>query len=406
MIATRSPFPGAAGAVVVAAAVVVVFATWASVAAAPLAAQKPAKTKTERTAEFDAESVRREWSALSPDARRDVVERFAEDVRHLDGLRAALVAHVLQTADLDAGFVPDAGEIPHYDPKVHAPAQPIPRKRLEPDSTAAREFSERTFQRAPKTGLDAAFRYDWARREVVRVADPLAPERVFENGLAGYAPGHDFALALVERALDRGDQAKALAALGHAYTDRAGAVYPGVTLYDAWASGVEIEMPDVDVLGVIHDVFDDWQTWKAPIPERQHASIYAEVKQLFLDARDYRGLRSALAWTYLSGSAPLADGYVGHRLRLHGLWESVSSEPAALAPKLPDAAKREEFLYEWSQSFDKNAELLPRAQARQAALERDATRVRDTLAAVVAAVAATATKQETRRPSKPANSGG
>lgn len=388
------------------AAAVAVFATWAFVTAVPCAAQKSSQAKREHAATFDEAGVRRAWDALSPDARREVVGRFAEEVRHLDGLRSALVAHVLQNADVDAGFVPDAGEIPYFDPKVHAPAQPIARKRLEPDSSAARAFAERTFERAPKTGLDAAFRYDWARREVVRVADPDAPERVFANGLAGYAPGHDFVLALVERSLDRGDEAKALEAFGHAYTDRAGAVYPGVTLYDAWASGVEIEMPDVDVLGVIHLVFDDWSTWKAPIPERQHAAIYAEVKRLFLAARDYRGLRSALAWTYLSASAPLADGYVGHRLRLHGLWESVSSEPAALAPKLPEAAQRQEFLFEWSQSFDKNAELLPRAQARQAALELDALTVRETLATVVREVAASSTKQETRRPAKPANSGG
>ena len=48
----------------------------------------------------------------------------------------------------------------------------------------------------------------------------------------------------------RAEERSALAAFGPAYTDRNGNVYPGVTLYDAWASGPEIEMPDVDVLGV------------------------------------------------------------------------------------------------------------------------------------------------------------
>ncbi|MCC6406423.1 MAG: hypothetical protein IT453_04610 [Planctomycetes bacterium] len=354
------------------------------------------------------DDVRRAWGLLTDDEQRDVALQFAEEARWLEGLQSALIEHALSLEESDPGFFAEAVEPPFFDPRLHAPAQPIPRERLAPDSAPAREAIERMKKREPKTGLDAAFRYDWARREIVRSGDPEAPERIFTNGLAGFRPRHDLALAIVERTLDRGDEAKTLAAFGHAYTDRAGAVYPGLTLYDAWSSGTELEMPDVDVLGVVHDVLDDWKTWKAILPASQHAAIYDAVGKLFLRARDYRSLRSALAWTYLSGSVALADAYVGHRLRLHGLWESVASMPAELAPKLPDAAGRQDYLVAWSDAFDKDPKLVPRAQARLAELDRDAARVRATLTRIVLATGAL---ERTRRPSpkpktKAANSGG
>jgi hypothetical protein len=211
----------------------------------------------------------------------------------------------------------------------------------------------------------------------------------------------------VERALDRGAERKTLAAFAHAYTDRAGNVYPGLTLYDAWASGKELEMPDVDVLGLVHDLLDEWHRWRAPIPEPQHDEIYRVVGELYRRAHAYRVLRTALAWTYLSGSAPLPDGWVGHRLRLHGLWETAESSPRGLAERLPGAADLQDFLQSWSERFDKDGELVPRAATRQAELERCAARVRETLSSLVLATGAL---RRTERPAPPkgktANSGG
>ncbi|MCE9595020.1 MAG: hypothetical protein K8S98_12615 [Planctomycetes bacterium] len=347
------------------------------------------------------DELRRGWSLLTDAERADVAAHFAEEARFLDGLQRALIEHALSLDETDPGLLPVDAGTPVFDPNVHAPAQPIARNVLEFDAPAARNERERLLKRVPKTGLDPAFRYDWGRRLVVRLADPEDAERVFANGLTGHPPRYDLALAQVERELDRGEEQKTLAAFDHAYTDRAGTVYPGITLFDAWSSGAEMEMPDVDVLGVVHDVLGDWKTWKAVIPNEQHEGIYDKVGELYLRARDYRGLRAALASTYLSGTVPLVDGYVGHRLRLHGLWESAISMPKELSAKLPDAAHRQEFLVAWSESFDKNAELVPRAQARQAELDRDAQRVHDVLARILVETGALQRKQ---RPPEPAKS--
>jgi signal transduction histidine kinase len=78
-------------------------------------------------------------------------------------------------------------------------------------------------------------------RRVVRLRDPDDAAALFENALAGAPPDTDLVEAYVERALDDGAQQAALAAVAHAYTDRDGNVYEGLTLYDVDARDVARE---------------------------------------------------------------------------------------------------------------------------------------------------------------------
>ena len=166
-------------------------------------------------------------------------------------------------------------------------------KRRSPEAGRASEEDLRRRFRSAR--LDRGLGYDYATREVRHTRDVKDPERIFKNGLAGCAPDLDLCAALVERMLDDGSQQKTLAAFAHAYTDRDGRVYPGVTLYDAWSSGVEIEMPDVDTLGIVHTLLDDWKTWKAPVDASQHDKLYAKIGELYRALHRLQGLRHALA---------------------------------------------------------------------------------------------------------------
>src|SRR5262249_29966935 len=149
---------------------------------------------------------------------------------------------------------------------------------------------------------------------------------------------------------DDGSQQKTLAAFLHAYTDREGGVYPGVTLYDAWASGAEIEMPDVDCLGIVHSVLDDWKTWRAPVPATKHEALYDRIGKIFVDAHRHRSLRRALATVFLEGSPALRDGFVDSVGNFHALWEDCGSTPAELAKRLPKPKDRTEFLSAWTKT--------------------------------------------------------
>jgi hypothetical protein len=236
---------------------------------------------------------------------------------------------------------------------------------------------------------------------VVRTGDDRDPTAIFENALRGYPPGTDLAQALVERALDDGSETKLFAAFGHAYTDREGIVYPGVTLYDAHGSGVEIEMPDVDSLGLIHDIDGEWKRWVAPVPATQHDELYKRLAEHFGRARRYRGLRQALAMTYVIGSAALRDSYAGHRDRLHTLWDTVASTPADLVPTLPDASEKKwkDFLEKWSAKVDRDKKLTLAGQSRRAQLDRDSAAVRGTMIRVLEQMHA---MERTSRPEPPA----
>src|SRR5262249_50281580 len=132
--------------------------------------------------------------------------------------------------------------------------------------------------------LDSGWMVDYAARGLVRLPRQKDTARVFENGLCGMAPDWDLAEALVELALDDGSLQKSFKAFAHAYTDRWGGVYPGVTLYDAQSSAlvyqVTVEMPDVDTLGLVHDLLGDWDTWRAPVPGEQHDALYARLAEL------------------------------------------------------------------------------------------------------------------------------
>jgi hypothetical protein len=189
--------------------------------------------------------------------------------------------------------------------------------------------------------------------------------------------------ARVARALHDGSEQKVLTAFGHAYTDRSGTVYTGITLYDAWASGTEIEMPDVDTLGIVHTVLDDWKTWTAPISPAQHDDLYGKLGDLFKAAHRHRGLRHALAQSYLVGSAALRDGYAPHLDAFHALWEKHRSMPAELEPALPQAAKWEKFLTDWAKRCRSDSKLMRGGQMRRATLDSDAAAVRATLLGVL-----------------------
>ena len=348
-------------------------------APAGAAQAQPAATPAEPTPE----RLREAWSFLTEAEQVDAEAYLREATRHMDTFQQSLIAFARGLDPRDPGLLPEAPPTPFYSPDTHAPRQPIDRRRLEPQDPRALRQQKTMFTSVPKTGHELGWRYDWASREVQRIGAPSEPTRVFFNALAGFPPQADLAQALIEQALDDGGQQKTLAAFAHAYTDRSGSVYPGLSLYDAWSSGAEMEMPDVDVLGIIHDLANDWTTWIAPVPDSQHDELYGKVFAYFQDAKRHRGLRTALAMTYVNGSIPLRDGYGGHRDRFHSWWDEQASTPAGIAELLPKPADWAKFLEEWSARIDQDADLTQRGQVRRATLDADAARVRATALAIL-----------------------
>jgi len=329
-------------------------------------------------AEADARA-RRAFAALTPAEQEDMLDWFTVECEKLGTFQGTLISYMLDGAERDASTWPDLAPPTWYDPKLHAPGQPIPRVPLAPDSPEVVAVRNQILCAPGSRRLDSGWMVDYAARGLVRLPHQGDPRRVFENGLLGMAPDWDLAEALAELALDDGSLQKSFQAFGHAYTDRWGGVYPGVTLYDAHASHTQIEMPDVDCLGIAHDLLGDWQTWTSPVPAEQHVDFYAKLDELFRAVARHRGLRTNIARTYLCGNADLRDNYLYNLDNFHALWESVASDPAALGAKLPDDAGWRDFLQGWHDSVAADPELAYRGANRHATLDRATHMVRMTL---------------------------
>lgn len=333
--------------------------------------------------ELGDERLRKAWSYLLPAEQDEALARFEGEVSGLPTLQNRLLRHVSRLAELDIGMAPVDQPAPYFDPKVHAPAQPIPRRTLDPQSKDAQDQRASMLTEIAGEFALARCRYDWGQRLVLRAASFDDLDRRMESALAGRAPGFDWARAWVERALDGGAHQATFAAFGHAYTDRAGNVYAGVTLYDAWSSGAKMEMPDVDALGLVHELLGDWKRWVAPVPAIEHDRLYASVGKLFVPAHRYRALREALARTFVEGTVPLRDGFGAQIDRLHALWEACLSQPLDLAARLPADAETSEFLAKWTLECEEDAKVRDAGKQRRATLDADSQQVRALWASIL-----------------------
>ncbi|MCP3919191.1 MAG: hypothetical protein GY711_26925 [bacterium] len=333
------------------------------------------------------DELRSAWKKLPDASKREVAEWFSAEAGYLDTFQQKLINHVMQSQDRDPFDWPDAEPPPIYDPTVHAPAQPIARKRMNPKGRRYDKFKKTVFRKVPERKLISSWAYDYASRSVVRTSK-ASPKQVFENALHGFPPNVDLVEALVEQSLDDGVQQEVLAALGHAYSDRAGNTYGDITLYDVWGSGVEMEMPDVECLGIVHDLLDDWRTWVAPVRASQHDALYEKIGNLFVDARRHRGLRHAFARLYVSGKPAQRDGYGPHVDRFHALWDVHASTPEKLAPVLPAPDDWAEWLEKEGKRVDTSRKLYTAGQKRHATLAADSARVRATLVRVMREIGA------------------
>lgn len=315
------------------------------------------------------------FGLLKPAEQQEVVDWMASTVAGTKTFRVNLVARIVASSALDEASVKPPPKPEWFDPALHAPGQPIPRK-LVAASDARNARLRKALVKDAGRDWRPAWRYDWAQGKVVRIDKGADPERLWRNALAGRAPREDWAEALVEAALDDGTQTKALGAFAHIYTDRAGAAWEGITLHDAWKSGEDIEMPDVDVLGIVHLLKDDWSTWTAPVPSSQHERLYTLVGGWFRAANRHMVLRRVAARSFLDAGEPLPDGYSHLAINFHALWDEHASDPAALRAALPAPEAMDDWLAALTKRVREDPKAWERGNVRADALARDAAGVR------------------------------
>ncbi|MBI1379623.1 MAG: hypothetical protein GC161_00890 [Planctomycetaceae bacterium] len=340
-------------------------------------------------AKIDHAALRRKVAAWPQAEQRRLLERWRFEVNEACPRTAELVRRARGLLGVDPGHLKEQRPPRWFDPKEHAPAQPIPRKVATSSDSAMRALEKRIEVRRPQRPERVRFHYDFGVGEVRRAPEKDDEQwmRLFDNALLGRHPDWDLAEAAVAASLDDGSQRAALEAFGHCYTTRDGKVYAGVTLLDAWSSGREIEMPDVDVLGIVHTVLGDRTTWVAPIKDTQHKALYARIGELFLPARRLASAVTNLSRAHAAAEPVFVDGYQSHQaLVFHALWAAAGDDPGEARRLLPpfDDPEFETFAGQWQRRMGAEPELLEAARARQEELAREAAWMRDHLAALVA----------------------
>jgi len=195
--------------------------------------------------------------------------------------------------------------------------------------------------------LHATVVYDWGLGKAVRIADSLSDDDRFENLIHGYVPGSDEAVAQVLEALDTDPQQRKLGSyFAHLYADRSGNVFAGTTMFDAWYSGVQVEMPDTDVIAFARRVLGS-TSFTSPIPDgSRRAKLYQSMRDAFATHRDYRTLRLAAAGAFVLAEPRIDPIYEPLVRRFHWLWPQLDYQPKLLADRLGKTKDRAAFLAE------------------------------------------------------------
>lgn len=205
--------------------------------------------------------------------------------------------------------------------------------------------------------LEAAVVYDWKIGACVRTATDLTEQQRFANLARGYAPGTDHAVAQVLAALDTDPTQRRLGDyFEHLYADRDGGVFAGITIYDAWRSGIRIEMPDTDAIAFARLVLDT-RAVVDPIPaDRRRERLYARIADAYVVHHEHRTLRQALAAAFVAADPVLDPNWQTLVERAHWLWQTVGRDPAAMAARLSRSADRGAVIKEVDAALAKDNE--------------------------------------------------
>ncbi|MGE3175224.1 MAG: hypothetical protein AB7O97_21535 [Planctomycetota bacterium] len=205
--------------------------------------------------------------------------------------------------------------------------------------------------------------YDWHLGAPARSPDVPSPPERFADLCAGYPPDADAAIVAVLLRLDRdGDQREFARWCEQLYADRDGAVFDGVTLYEAWYSGDVVEVPDVDAIAFARQVLDT-RSFLSPIPDgARRARLYDRIRAAFKKHREYRTLLQAAAATFVTASPELDTVYLPLVDRMHLIWAECGHDLDCAADWLT-ADDRSVLLDELDERIRESADAVAAAQA-------------------------------------------
>lgn len=282
-------------------------------------------------------SLKKRFDAL-PDASQPTA--LSDALRRIGELQDPTLLRVEAYGDPAASF-PAQKERVHHSPAEFAPVAPD-RKRIgaeDPRNKRVRtEFPRVRLLRdlAPQVA------YDWLHGEAAALPTPLSTRERFANLCAGYPPSADRAVARLLAVLDRDADQRDIASWSeHAYADRDGRVFDGITLYEAWYSGRVVEVPDVDAIAFARRILVT-DAFVSPIPEgHRRDRLYDQIRATLKKHREYRTLCESAAAAFVAAEPELDPTYQPLVDRMQLLWSEHGNDPDSFAKKLTESDRAE-----------------------------------------------------------------
>ncbi len=298
------------------------------------------------------------WTAFleaPAETQRAVVKEIAARVETTDDADLKRLLALRDRAARELALKP-ARPRPFHDPATYGVR--VRREAVDPASADAAEKRElfKPWENAPP--LAARVTFDLARDEAIDSGTPLSPAAQLENVLNGYAPGADLLVAWLEKRFDFDAKLNPrLVHFDHLYCDLNGRSYPEVTIYDAFASGSSMDMPDVDVIAYARVVLKD-DSFVSPIPpDARRQKLYEQVGDGFLACFRYRVWIEAAANLFVRPEAPLRGTHEGLRSRMLELFALEEGDVDRVARRLETLGDRGGFLAEMDERLEKEPAL-------------------------------------------------
>jgi hypothetical protein len=288
------------------------------------------------------QNIMRRFDGLPEDEQTRIATELQQQVLDLENPLCEAARLLLNDRKLRNAKKNDKGDLPAYSAAEFAPQLKLRTRTVKPGSRHWKSFVKSNFRQ----GLpDRSKLWDWDYGPNSLLQAPTRPPRdVVIDLLIGRWPLNGKLSAYAEGALDRDKDFDAAADyFAHAYRDRDGKVYQGISLFDIWSAQTTFGISDVESIAFMRKIAKN-DRYVSPIPASKHNRIYKQIEAQFESYREYRSLRFAIAQRFVDPNGTLPVQFRGITATFDKAWVLMEHKPRRMAAFLERHTTRSEFL--------------------------------------------------------------
>ena len=197
--------------------------------------------------------------------------------------------------------------------------------------------------------------YSYAENAAYETGFEITPAHELEDYFLGLVPDTAILCAWLESEFDHDRKLDKVAwHFDHAYCDRVGNCYGGITIYDAFASQMQMEMSDIDVIAYARRVLKD-NSFQSPIPgNSKRQRLYDDTREGFLRYFQHRTLCEAAARVFVHPEAWIRPDHEGLRRRLWFVFAEDGDRPDRIRRRLVKHKTRDRLVDALDETIDRN----------------------------------------------------